>query len=197
MFIDHAALIEKLKDYASPRAKITRMLKAGELVKIRRGIFLPGNAENYSRKSLAGIIYGPSYISFETALSYHGMIPERVNVITSATFNKNKNKHFKTPIGDFFYYYLPSTVYPYSVECANENGMNFLLASPEKALCDQIYRLGKAACARELKELLVENWRIEPETLQKLDRKTIKFIAPLYRRKVFTALIELIDGGLL
>ena len=197
MFIDHSALLEKLKDYASPRAKITRMLKDGELVKIRRGIFLPGDARNFSRKSLAGIIYGPSYISFETAMSYHGMIPEKVNAITSATFNKNKNKHFKTPLGDFFYYYLPPSVYPYSVTCNEENGMNFLLASPEKALCDQIYRSCKVACAKELRELLIENWRIEPETLNKLDLKTIRFIAPLYRKKVFTALVDLLDGELL
>ncbi|PKL50333.1 MAG: hypothetical protein CVV42_03500 [Candidatus Riflebacteria bacterium HGW-Riflebacteria-2] len=192
MFKDHAFLMQELKDYASPRAKLTRMIKSGEIIQVRRGLFLAASEKGYSLKSLAAIIYGPSYISFESAASYHGLIPERVSAITSATYKKNKNRSFHTPFGDFFYYYLPAAVYPHSVSCAQENGMNFLIASPEKALCDMIYRTGKVCRREAMRQLLFEDWRIEPEKLTELDFEVFRFIAPLYRKRVFSCLLSLL-----
>ena len=61
-----------------------------KLIKIRNGLYeTEANTPSYL---LAGSIYGPSYISFEYALSYYGLIPERVTTITCATFNKRKEK---------------------------------------------------------------------------------------------------------
>lgn len=92
-------VIEELKDYGAPKARITRMMKSGALIQIKRGLYV--NKRSVSRRVLASMLYGPSYISFEYALSAAGLIPERVEVITSACFRKNRNKIFRTPLGEF------------------------------------------------------------------------------------------------
>ena len=190
MYKNHLVLLSELKDYASPRAKITRMLESGEMVQVRRGIYLPGNEKNFSRNALASVIYGPSYISFESALEFYGIIPERVSAITSAIYKKNKNKEFSTPVGRYLYYYLPSTVYPYSICLKSEQNVNFLIASPEKALCDNIYRVGKVSTLKDVKELLYENLRIEKADLAEMNLETLLFLIPLYQKKSLRLLKE-------
>ena len=59
----------KLRDYASPKAKITQMLKKGELLQICRGVY--STSQDDPRFLVASMIYSPSYISFETALAYY------------------------------------------------------------------------------------------------------------------------------
>jgi hypothetical protein len=190
MYKNHLVLLSELKGYASPRAKITRMLDSGEMIQVRRGIYLPENEKNFSRKALASVIYGPSYVSFESAFEFYGMIPERVAAITSAIYNKNKNKDFSTPVGRFLYYYLPPAVYPYSVCLRSEQNESFLIASPEKALCDIIYRVGKVSSLEEIKELLFENLRIEKSDLASMNLETLLFLIPLYRKKSLIFLKE-------
>src|SRR5690554_965136 len=78
-----------------------RMVKDGEYIKIIRGLYeTDPSTPGYL---LAGSIYGPSYLSFEFALAYHGLIPEAVYTFTSATYDKKKKKKFETPFGTFTY----------------------------------------------------------------------------------------------
>lgn len=186
MIKTHLSVMEELSSYASPKARLTRMLKAGTLVQVRRGLFVEeGNAP---RRALAPVIYGPSYISFQYALSAHGLIPERVPVITCASFGKNRDKVFRTPLGEYRYLYLPSAVYPYGLRLEEEDGASYLLASPEKALCDAVYKTPSAATIEEIETLLLDDWRIERDSLLALDHAFIDWIAPLYRRKSLLAL---------
>ena len=91
-----AMLLEELKEYASPANKLARMVANGDYVQIVKGLYetdktVPGYL-------LAGSIYGPSYISFEYALSHHGLIPEAVYTITCASFEKKKKKSTTHPL---------------------------------------------------------------------------------------------------
>jgi predicted transcriptional regulator of viral defense system len=185
---DHLMLMHELRDYASPRARLTRMIKSGEVVQVRRGLFLDAKETNRSLKSLASVIYGPSYISFEYALAHHGLIPERVRAVTSATYHKNKNRHFHTPLGDFHYYYLPAAVFPYGVTLGSEDGQYYLMATPEKALCDTLYRTRGVTGLKALGTLLLEDWRMEREAVLSLDRADILFLAPLYGKPLLRLL---------
>ena len=193
MYKNHLVLLSELETYASPRAKITRMFNAGDIIQVRRGLYLPKTEKNFSKRALASIIYGPSYISFESALAYYGIIPERVVAVTSAIYKKNKNKSFSTPIGEFLYYYLPSKVYPYSVCLKSEQNENFLIASPEKALCDTAYRAGKIASLKEIEELLYKNLRITESDLRSMDLTELQFIAPLYKKRSLKLLLEFFE----
>ncbi|MDA8125550.1 MAG: hypothetical protein M0009_10225 [Deltaproteobacteria bacterium] len=188
MLKDHMTLMHELRAYASPKARLTRMIKSGEVVQVRRGLFVDRKETGHSLKSLASVIYGPSYISFEYALAHHGLIPERVRAITSATYHKNKNRRFHTPLGDFYYYYLPAAVFPYGVALGSEEGGSYLMATPEKALCDTLYKTRDVTGLKALGALLREDWRMEREALLSLDRADILFLAPLYGKPLLRLL---------
>lgn len=75
---------------ASRHNLISRAIASGAITKIRRGLYaLHRRYQRYgvSLYELAPQIYGPSYLSFESALSYHGLIPEAVYTTCSATYS--------------------------------------------------------------------------------------------------------------
>lgn len=120
---------------------IKRAIAAGEILNIRRGLYCL--APEYQKKpvsvySLAQRIYGPSYISMETALSHHGWIPEAVYACTCASFGNSKE--FATPLGVFSYQRVPQHTFFHGVQrCNDDNGNVFFMASPAKALVDYLY----------------------------------------------------------
>ncbi|MBQ6327532.1 MAG: hypothetical protein IJI35_00830 [Kiritimatiellae bacterium] len=113
------------------------MVKEGKLIRLKRGWFCVN--PKYSKKSInhgvvANVLYdGPSYVSIETALSYYGLIPERTMGMTSVVTGRSKT--FKTPIGWFSYKSIPEDLFPIGVRSVD----GYLMASPEKALCDYLY----------------------------------------------------------
>ena len=88
-----AIILDELRQYSSPADKLTRLLRQGEYIQITKGLYETDKAT--PGYLLAGSIYGPSYLSFEFALGYYGMIPETVYTFTSATFGKRKKKVFE------------------------------------------------------------------------------------------------------
>ena len=164
-------ILDDLKSYKNPASKLGRMAKSGEYTQIVRGLyetdrFVPGYL-------LAGCIYGPSYLSFEFALGYYGMIPEAVYTFTSATYDKKKKKMYETPFGRFTYRDIPAAAYPFDILLVQEGDYTFQIASPEKALCDKIYELSPVNTQKAMLELLMEDLRIEQETLRRLSLQTI------------------------
>jgi predicted transcriptional regulator of viral defense system len=194
MVKDHLSLMYELRGYASPKSRLTRMIKSGEVTQVRRGIFLMAQEADCSLKSLASIIYGPSYVSFEYALAHHGLIPERVSGVTSAVYNKNKNRTFHTPLGDFYYYYLPAAVFPYDVAWGVENGQHYLMATPEKALCDTLYKTRGIGSVGEIGALLLEDWRMDREAILSMERESLVFLAPLYKKKIFSLFLKWLEA---
>lgn len=120
---------------------IKRAISAGEILNIRRGLYCL--APKYQKKpvsvfSLAQHIYGPSYLSMETSLSYHGWIPEAVYACTCASFGNSKV--FETPLGLFSYKRVPQHTFFHGVKrCKDETSNIFFMASPAKALIDYLY----------------------------------------------------------
>lgn len=171
-------LLEELNEYAAPRSKLLHMVKRGEIFTVVKGLYeTDAGTPPYL---LAGSIYGPSYISFEYALSYYGMIPEAVYVVTCATFDKKKKKKYETAFGTFTYRDVPADAFPYELEIIQEGEYYYRIAGPEKALCDKLYTMGPVANADELFVLLTEDLRIEESELAKLDRKKIVMLSEHY-----------------
>ena len=181
MLKTHLVLMDELKNYASPAKKIERMVKSGALTRVVRGLYetdphTPGHL-------LAASIYGPSYLSFEYALAHHGLIPEAVHQYTSASFDKKRAKQFETPFGVFSYRDIPEEAFPYGIQPLIENGYGFRLATPEKALCDELYKLSPCANRAELEQLLFENLRIDRQAFLGLDFTEMEQLASLYQTK--------------
>jgi predicted transcriptional regulator of viral defense system len=164
-------LLDDLKTYASPANKLARMVANGDIIQIVKGLYetdptVPGHL-------LAGSIYGPSYISFEYALSYHNLIPEAVYTITCASFEKKKKKKYETPFGTFTYRDIPSEAFPLGLEVIQEGDYYYRIATAEKALCDKLYTMSPVANLAELHILLADNLRIDEAELRKLNRDVI------------------------
>jgi hypothetical protein len=134
--LDTVRMRHVLAGLADWKGKIARMLGTGELVSLRRGLY--ASRRDFDSRCLAGPIYGPSYVSFETALAWHGMIPEGVAEILSAT--PKRPATFENDFGRFRYLTIPKAVYPVGIQRITESDLPFLLASPTKALVDRIAR---------------------------------------------------------
>jgi len=172
-------LLEELEGYASPKSKLSRMVKRGECFPITKGLY--ETDPNTLLHLLAGSIYGPSYISFEFALSYYGLIPEAVYTVTCATFEKKKKKKYETSFGTFTYRDVPSKAFPLGIRLVQEGDYFYRIANPEKALCDQLYKVYPVPNIKELMLLLTEDLRIEETELKKLDKSKIYDYSKAYR----------------
>lgn len=187
-------LLKKNKNYSDVRGKISRDLRDGNIVQIKRGLY--ENDKNTPGHYLASYIYGPSYLSFDYALSKYGMIPEAVyKTYTSATFKKNKKKIYSNVFGDFLYRDVPESIYMFGVKAVVENGYTYHIAIPEKALCDKLYTMKPVKNLEELKNLIFNDLRIDEDIFRELDFKFITEISGRYRSKNLNLLDKLIKGG--
>ena len=185
-----AMLLQELTDYANPAAKIRRMVQGGRLVPIIKGLYetdstIPGHY-------LSGVIYGPSYLSFEFALSWHGLIPEKVYAFTSATCGKGRRKQYDTAFGTFVYRDVPIAAFPYGTTLHEENGYSFILASPEKAICDLLYTRSPCSSRMELRQILFDDLRMDENAFRGTNWNEMMELAELYRTSNHRLLISLI-----
>ena len=182
---DYQALIDALKVLAYPRNKIGRLLRQGVIIRIKKGLYVFGDKYRkypYSRELLANLVYGPSYVSLDYALAYHGLIPERVEALTSVT--PNRPRKFSTPVGLFLYRRIPLRAYEEGmVRVEGEHGQAFLIASPEKALADKIISIRGTPIASigEMGRFLEEDLRIDPGAIRSLSAERIEEYAGRYR----------------
>jgi hypothetical protein len=183
-------ILEELQSYANPKTKLSRMVKQGKYFQIARGLY--ETDKNVPGHLLAGSIYGPSYISFEYALGFYGMIPEAVYTITSATFEKRKKKKYETAFGTFTYRDVPSAAFPLNIRLIQEGSYFYRIAEPEKALCDQLYTMPPAKNIKLLAELLFDDLRIEETELLKLEIEKIVFLSDRYHSTNIKKLITLL-----
>lgn len=191
MVISSEELLFENRSYAVPQIRIQRMVKKGELIPLKRGMYeTDSTAPGFL---MANAILGPSYISFEYALSYHSMIPERVITYTSATFGKNKKKEFMNSFGTFTYRDIPQEVFLYYYSRELYGNRPYLIASREKALCDQLYIATPIRGIHDFEEFLFDGMRLDEDIFDSLDFEKIKRIAPLYHKTNLYQLEKLIE----
>jgi|SRR5690554_5048341 len=163
--IDYATLVSVLDGYRFPKNKIASLEKKQQLIRLKKGLFVVApqvSKSELSRELIANHLYGPSYVSLESALSYYGLIPERVYSIRSVTVKRAKQ--YTTPLGEFDYRTVPSTYFSIGIQQEPTDSKSiFLIASPEKALCDMIVLTSglRLQSVKAVKTYLEENLRID------------------------------------
>jgi len=134
-------------------------------------------------------------VSFESALSYHGLIPERVYIIKSATLKRKKN--YSTPVGHFQYIHVPEYYYPVGLNLEIiDNSYAYIIASPEKALCDLILDTSglRLQSAKSAGEYLISDLRIDPDYIVNFNENIIQECATLgYKRADLQNLLKFIN----
>ena len=181
MIITNEIAKGNLSEYSNKNNKISRDIKDGKLFKIITGLYETN--PNTPAYLLAGSIYGPSYISFEYALSSYGLIPERVETVPCATTQKKKTKQYITDFGTFTYRDIPISAYSKEVILKVEGEYSYQIASPEKALCDKLYTLKTMNNYQELENMLFKDLRIDEIEFQKLNSDIIYNLSFLYHSR--------------
>jgi hypothetical protein len=165
-------LLSVLRDYRRPFDKINELSRQGYLLAVKRGLYIPGSKLRMARPDpflLANHVYGPSYVSLESALSHWGMIPERVMETVSVTTKFAKK--YDTPAGRFTYVHMPLPYYAVGIQSLLlTERQQVLIASPEKALCDKIVATSGIflRSKKQTMGFLLEDLRISEESIKSL-----------------------------
>jgi hypothetical protein len=180
-YFDYTFLMAALKEYRAPRDKITLLLKNHEILRIRKGLYIKTKefGGTVDAINIANAVYGPSYISFQFALSYYAMIPERVETITCATIKRQKT--FITPLGAFSYIHVPPTAFSSGLNLEFKEPGNILIASREKALCDQLAITISIRSLNDIEKFITEDLRIEMDDLADFSYDTLDEIEKAYQ----------------
>jgi hypothetical protein len=194
---DYQTLLDSIRGYAQPRMKISSLLAKGIIVRVKKGLYIYGESQRrrpFCRELLANLIYGPSYVSLEYALHYHGLTPERVETVTSVTCGRSRI--FDTRVGVFTYRMIPLEAFRTGMDRVElDGGRAFLIAIPEKALADRIVaeRGAGITTRKELHDYLLTNLRIDPTALSELDPVRLLEIAGHYRSRRVKLLADLVS----
>lgn len=176
--LSRQVVLDLLKNYKRPNDKISELMKSGELIPLKNGLYISGSKDDYNNPEpflIANHLWGPSYISLYSALSYWGLIPERVYEISSITMKVSKK--YQTTQGKFTYRFMPSPYYSFGVKSVKLSPKQVvLIATPEKALCDKIITTAglNLRSPVQTRTFLLDDLRIDLESLGKLNLKEIK-----------------------
>ena len=191
-------ILDILKDYKRPNDKISELIKNGDLILLKRGLYIPGKNTDLIVPEpflIANYLWGPSYVSLETALSYWGLIPERVFEIQSVTMKLSKK--IKTPAGRFTYRFMPLPYYSFGIKSVKlVSGQVALVATPEKALFDKIISTTGLTLRSftQTRDFLMEDLRIDPEGLEKLNLKKLRsWLADAPKKDSLSMLIKTLN----
>lgn len=137
--VTSSAILSMYDGISSKSSKISQLEKAGEIIRLKRNVYIVNPQESGAILSVGLIsnhLLSPSYVSMQTALRHYGIIPEAVYTIQAMTFKAAKT--FTTPIGTFCYTHISEEAFHIGVTQIKENNVVYLMATPEKALCDLI-----------------------------------------------------------
>lgn len=185
------------KDYQSPNMHISMLEKKGLLIRLKRGLYVVSpeiSSKELSVGLIANHIYGPSYVSLHWALRFYGLIPERVETITSIT--TRHTREFANILGHFTFRGVSKEYFPIGIKSQEDEGLHFLLASPEKALCDMLMqeKYVPDQSVSRLEVFFEEDMRIDLDDLRQMDGRIIRQCMEVGNKKpVLTNLLKLIE----
>lgn len=143
-----------------------------EIIRLKRGMYVVSpqvTGKTLSTELIANHLYAPSYISMSSALRYYGLIPEEVYTMQSMTVKHSK--HFNTPLGGFDYLCIARDSFYIGVTTIKKDEFAFMIATPEKALCDLIANSTnvKLRYLKDVKTYLEEDIRMDMDDFNKMN----------------------------
>ncbi len=159
---------------------LKRAVQEGYLEKLKRDLYLIKRIPKklINTFEIAQLIYGPSYISFESSLRYFGWIPESVPVTCSATIKQTRN--FTNVLATFSFEKVPNSIFSVGVTWINDEEAKFLMADPWKSIADMIYLRNKKW---DDVWSLMEDLRIEKETILSSNLALLELLVQVYPHK--------------
>ncbi len=152
--------------------KVRNLELANKIIRLKKGLYVV--SPNVSRVALsteliANHLYAPSYVSMQTALRYYGLIPEAVYMTQSMTLKHSRR--FDTPVGRFEYKNMSRKAFSIGVTSVEMQNYAFLIATPEKALCDLIANSPKVNLRylKDVEAYLEDDIRMDVEDFKNMD----------------------------
>jgi|TARA_B110000093_G_scaffold148861_1_gene162075 hypothetical protein len=164
---------------------VHRATESGEVLQLKRGLYVLN--ESFRKTHLhpfavAPMLYAPSTISLESALAFHGLIPEAVYQTTSTT--SRRTRRFATPLGDFTFQSVPSSNRLAGVESIKlDNNSWAFVASPIRAIADLVYLRKEVDWDTDGIAFLTESMRIELDDLFAMSLATVNEVIESIRNK--------------
>lgn len=180
------SIIESLyPEFKSPDKKVAWLEKNGYVIRLKRGLYVVNpeySGRTLSNELIANHLYAPSYISMSTALRYYGLIPEAVYMYQSMTIKHSRS--FQTPIGNYDYKNISQDAFPIGVKSLVKGEYAFLIASPEKALCDLIANSPKVNLRylKEVENYLEHDIRMDMDEFHKFDTAILEEYATVGKK---------------
>ena len=164
-------------DLKSAEKKVVWLEKNGYIIRLKRGLYVVNpeyTGKRLSNELIANHLYAPSYVSMSTALRYYGLIPEAVYVNQSMTVKHSRS--FQTPIGNYDYKCISREAFAVGVRTERFADYAFLIASPEKALCDLIANSSKVNLRymKDVENYLENDIRMDMDEFMKFDPSVLE-----------------------
>ncbi len=178
--------------------KARLLVSDGQIIRLKKGLYIL--SEEYSNKPhnrflIANHLYGPSYVSMQTALRYYGLIPEQVYAMQSVTSKASRS--FDTPIGQFYYTHCSAEWLSLGVQIQNEEDVSYLIATPEKALFD-LAQFTSGTSMRyqcEVAEWLENDLRFDMDAISTMNINLMKHLATLsHKHATLETIIKFIEN---
>jgi predicted transcriptional regulator of viral defense system len=152
--------------------KVRSLEQKEYVIRLKRGLYVVNPEVSrvpLSLELIANHLYAPSYVSMSSALRYYGLIPETVYTVQSMTVKHSRS--FDTPVGHFDYSSINREAFHVGVTIIDKQTYTFLMASPEKALCDLIANSPKVNLRyiKDVERYLEEDIRLDMDVFLKMD----------------------------
>lgn len=197
--VSHHIVEDMLVEYNRPNDKISELLRSGELQSLRRGLYIPGPEADLPGPEpflMANHLRGPSYVSLESALSYWGIIPERVYEISSVTLKTSKV--YNTSVGRFSYRHLSAPYYSFGIRSVQfSDQQTAMVATCEKAICDKIVLTAGVLLRSQsqTRDFLLEDMRMDEDMLRNLNVSEIhSWIEDAPKRSSLSMLVQTLES---
>ncbi len=177
--------------------KVRQLEKSGGIIRLKRGLYVVSPQKSgvaISTELIANHLYGPSYVSMLSALRYYGLIPEMVYTMQSMTIKHSRN--FDNSLGRFQYISCPVEYYGIGLTQVKSGSAQFIMASPEKALCDLIVNTHglNLRYKREVRDCLENDFRLDMDAFGKMNPIIFRRCAEVWKKKVtLTLLAEILE----
>ena len=183
--VSTSALSSLFSEIKAGNQKVRNLELSGKVIRLKKGLYVVDPSVSrvaLSTELIANHVYAPSYVSMSSALRYYGLIPETVYTIQSMTIKHSRS--FETPIGRFDYTFINREAFHIGITSINKQSYAFLMATPEKALCDLIANSPQVNLryAKDVEVYLEDDIRMDIDDFRNMDISVFEHYAEIGKK---------------
>ena len=183
--VSTSAISSLFSEIKAGNQKVRNLELSGKVIRLKKGLYVVDPSVSrvaLSTELIANHIYAPSYVSMSSALRYYGLIPETVYTIQSMTIKHSRS--FETPIGRFDYTFINREAFHIGITSINKQSYAFLMATPEKALCDLIANSPQVNLryAKDVEVYLEDDIRMDIDDFRNMDISVFEHYAEVGKK---------------